>query len=373
MKVLLAAGGSAGHIEPALTLADTLTAEDPRIEVVVVGTDRGIENDLVPPRGYRLETVPATALPRRVNTDLVRAPYRVGVSVRAVSKLLSDEAPDVVVGFGGYVALPAYLAARRRGIPLVVHEANAHAGIANRVGARLTEWVAQAVPGSIKQAATIGMPMRKEIRELAHASPEMRRTMAVAAREHFNLAKQAPTLLVFGGSLGARHINETMEQAQRRFAAQGVQILHITGAQGQGLTSAWPPMRQSNEPAYVSVPYVHDMHRAFAAADLVVCRAGATTCAELSALGIPAIYVPLPIGNGEQVLNAQPLIAAGGGVIVNDADLNATDLVARVIGILADTDGLAQMGSAARTCGVLDADERLADIVRAAATLGRHS
>lgn len=369
----MAAGGSAGHVEPALTLADTLTQNDPAIEIVIIGTDRGIENQLVPPRGYRLRTVPANALPRRINADLMRAPARVTTSVRAVIGVLDSEMPDVVIGFGGYVALPAYLAARRRSIPLVVHEANARAGIANRVGARLTRWRAQAVPGALHQAVTLGMPLRQAVRDLAQMPPVQRETMRDMARDRFGLARDAPTLLVFGGSLGARHLNQVMGESERPLARAGIQVLHLTGTQGHGLAADWPPSRGPGEAAYVSMPYLVEMHEAFAAADLVVSRAGATTCAELAALGLPAIYVPLPVGNGEQALNARPVVAAGGGVVIDDVDLSAAVLVEQVREIFGAVGRLDDMSRAARVHGVLDASDRLADMVCAAAALGHAS
>ena len=370
MRLLLAAGGSAGHIEPALTLADTMSADDPRLQIVVLGTQRGLESDLVPARGYRLRTVPAAPLPRALNRELVRTPGRIAGSVREVRRVLREEAPDVVVGFGGYVALPAYLAARRAGIPLVVHEANARPGLANRVGARLTPWVAVAHRGVLPHSAHIGMPLRAAIRTLAEMDDDARAQERERCRAQWGLAPDRPTLLAFGGSLGARRINAAMAEAQASFADHGIQVVHLTGKQGHGLPASWPPVREADAPRYVSLDYLADIHVALAVADLAIVRAGAMTCAELAAVGLAGVYVPLPVGNGEQALNAREVVTAGGGIIVDDADFGADAVRSQVIPLLLDAPRRASMGRIAREHAVVDADRRLAEMVRAAAALG---
>lgn len=359
MKVLLAAGGTAGHIEPALTLADALTAGSPAAEVVFVGRPVGLEARLIPERGYRLRTVPAIPLPRKPSADLALAGPRIVGSMRALRRILAEERPDVVVGFGGYVAAPAYLAARAAGIPLVIHEANARAGIANRLGARLTPWVAEAVPGSLAGAQHVGMPLRSSIVGLDRARERS------AARAHFGLDPERTTLLVFGGSLGARRLNGVVTGAAADLRAAGVQVLHAVGESAAGVV----PVAE-DEVAYVTLPYIDRMDLAYAAADLAIARAGAMTCAELAAVGLPAVYVPLPIGNGEQRLNAAPVVAAGGGILIEDADFTPGALQAQVLPLLRDPARLEQMGRAASGHGVRDGDERLAAMVRSAAAGG---
>ena len=355
MKVLLAAGGTAGHIEPALTLADTLTAQDPATEVVFVGRSVGLEARLVPERGRRLRTLPAVPMPRKPSKDLILVAPRIAGSVRQMRRILAEEKPDVVVGFGGYVAAPAYLAARSAGVPIVIHEANARAGMANRLGARFTPWVAEAVAGSIPGATHMGMPMRTSIVTLDRSAQR------AAARAHFGLDPDRTTLLVFGGSLGAKRLNEVVTGAATDLRAAGVQVLHAVGESAAGADPVSP-----GEIPYVTLPYIDRMDLAYAAADLAITRAGAMTCAELAAVGLPAVYVPLPIGNGEQRLNAQPVVSAGGGLLIEDADFTPGALRARVLPLIADPQRLAQMGRAASAHGVRDGAERLADMVRAA-------
>lgn len=359
MKVLLAAGGTAGHIEPALTLADALTAADPATDVVFVGRSVGLESRLVPERGRRLRTIPAVPMPRKPSKDLVLVGPRVFGSMRAMRRILDEERPDVVVGFGGYVAAPAYLAARAARIPVVVHEANARAGMANKLGARFTPWVAEAVAGSIPGAQHVGMPLRSSIVHLDRARERE------AARAHFGLDPQRVTLLVFGGSLGARRLNEVVTGAAADLRAAGIQVLHAVGESAAGVV----PVGQ-DEVAYVTLPYIDRMDLAYAAADLAITRAGAMTCAELAAVGLPAVYVPLPIGNGEQRLNAAPVVAAGGGMLIEDADFTPGALRAQVLPLVADPARLAAMGDAASAHGVRDGAERLADMVRSAASRG---
>ena len=369
MRIALAAGGSAGHVEPALNLADTLMARDPQTAVVVIGGDRGIESRLVPERGYDLRTVPAVPLPRRPGADLLRLPGRLRRSVAATTRILDDIQADVVVGFGGYAALPAYLAGRRRHIPVVVHEANARPGIANRVGARLTPWVAAAVPGSLPGATHVGMPLRPAIRALA-ADPGARMAARDAARAALELDPTQPCLLVFGGSLGARRLNEVVLSSAGDLADAGIQVLHAVGDRAAGAESG-APAGEAGRPAYRMVPYLDRMDLAYAAADLAITRAGAMTCAEVAAVGLPAVYVPLPIGNGEQRLNAEPVVAAGGGLLVEDAHFTAGVVHDDVIPLVLDPARLARMGEAARAHAVRDGDERLADLVVAAVAAGR--
>ncbi len=355
MKILLAAGGTAGHIEPALTLADTLTAQDPTTEVVFVGRSVGLEARLVPERGRRLRTLPAVPMPRKPSKDLLLVAPRIAGSVRQMRRILAEEKPDVVVGFGGYVAAPAYLAARSAGVPIVIHEANARAGMANKLGARFTPWVAEAVAGSIPGATHMGMPMRTSIVTLDRSAQR------AAARAHFGLDPDRTTLLVFGGSLGAKRLNEVVTGAASDLRAAGVQVLHAVGESATGVV----PLGD-DAIAYVTLPYIDRMDLAYAAADLAITRAGAMTCAELAAVGLPAVYVPLPIGNGEQRLNAQPVVSAGGGLLIEDADFTPGALRAQVLPLVADPQRLAEMGRAASAHGVRDGAERLADMVRAA-------
>ncbi len=357
LHVVVAGGGTAGHIEPALALADALLRRDPGTEVTALGTERGLETRLVPERGYRLALIPPVPIPRRPTPALLSLPGRLRAAVRAAEGVLADSRADVLVGFGGYVAGPAYLAARRRRVPYVVHEANVRPGLANRLGARFTPYVAVATAGiALPGARVVGMPLRRAVAGLDRAAAR------AEARATFGLDPDRPTLLVSGGSQGAVRLNTAVVGAADRLAAAGVQVLHAAGPR-----HAVEVPRGASDPPYVVVPYLDRMDLAYAAADLMLCRAGMMTCAELAAVGLPGAYVPLPHGNGEQRLNAQPVVDAGGGLLVDDAGCTADWVASVVLPLLLDADRLAAMAGAAKRFGRTDGDERLADLVLEAA------
>ena len=361
MKVLLAGGGTAGHTSPLLATADALRRLDPSVEVTALGTPRGLEGRVVPEAGYPLELIPPVPLPRRPNADLVRVPARLRAAVTGALEVVDRIRPDVVVGFGGYVSVPAYLAARRRGLPLVVHEGNALPGIANKLGARLTTHVATSFPETpLRHATYLGLPIRRMISTLDRAA------LRAEARATFRLDPDRPTLLVTGGSQGARRINQAVAAAAAAFAEAGVQVLHVVGPNGEADVERVP-----GAPPYVVMRYVDRMDLAYAAADLVVCRAGANTVTEVAAIGLPAVFVPLPIGNGEQDLNARPVVDAGGGLLVQDAALTPEWVRATVPALAVDAGRLATMSAAASGRVPRDADEKLARMILEAAREGR--
>jgi UDP-N-acetylglucosamine--N-acetylmuramyl-(pentapeptide) pyrophosphoryl-undecaprenol N-acetylglucosamine transferase len=362
MRVVLAGGGSAGHIEPALALADALREADPGIQVTCLGTQRGLETRLVPLRGYELELMPAVPLPRSVTPALLAVPGKLAGAVHATGKILDRVGADVLVGFGGYVATPAYLAAKRHNVPIVVHEANPHPGVANRLGARLTTHVFTGHPDArLRGAKFLGIPIRRQIADLD------RFALGDEARAHFGLRPDLPVLLVTGGSQGARSINRALAGAAAAIRGAGVQILHVTGPKNAADADRGEPSDAAAGTAasvpYVTVPYVDRMDLAYAAADFALCRAGAMTCAELTAVGLPAAYVPLPIGNGEQRLNALPVVQRGGGLLVDDAELTADWIIAAILPVLTSIDQVAAMSEAAAALGRRDADRHLAKAV----------
>jgi UDP-N-acetylglucosamine--N-acetylmuramyl-(pentapeptide) pyrophosphoryl-undecaprenol N-acetylglucosamine transferase len=353
MRVVLAGGGTAGHIEPALALADALRQADRATRVVCLGTERGLETRLVPMRGYELALIPAVPLPRSVTPRLLTVPGRLAGAVHAAGGVLERTGADVLVGFGGYVATPAYLAAKRHKVPIVVHEANPFPGIANRLGAHLTTHVFTGHPDTkLRNAQYLGLPIRREIADLD------RFALGDKARAHFGLRPDLPVLLVFGGSQGARSLNGALAGAVAAICAAGVQVLHVTGPRNPD--EIRPP---AGPVPYVAVPFIDRMDLAYAAADFALCRAGAMTCAELTAVGLPAAYVPLPIGNGEQRLNALPIVQRGGGLLVDDDELTADWIMGALLPVLTNIDQVAGMSEAAAALGRKDADRWLAKAV----------
>jgi UDP-N-acetylglucosamine--N-acetylmuramyl-(pentapeptide) pyrophosphoryl-undecaprenol N-acetylglucosamine transferase len=256
------------------------------------------------------------------------------------------------------VSLPAYLAARSR-VPIVIHEANAKAGLANKVGRRFTPYVAEAASGSLPGAVRIGIPLRESIAALDRGASREQ------ARRRWGLDQQGPVLLVFGGSQGARSLNAATAAAAGDLTHAGVQVLHAYGQKNADQIAD-----VEGVPGYHALPYIDGMDDAYAAADMAVCRAGAMTCAELAAVGLPALYVPLPIGNGEQRFNAAPVVQADGGLMIADQQLTADSLCAAVLPVLGDGARLETMSANAAAHGVRDAASRLADMVMAAAAKG---
>lgn len=371
--VLLAGGGTAGHVNPLLSVADELVRRDPDVRIGVLGTAEGLEAELVPARGYELLPVPRVPLPRRPTVDWLRLPGRLRDAVDAAHAALDVTGAEVVVGFGGYVATPAYLAARRRGVPVVVHEQNARPGLANRLGARWAAAVAVTFPGTrLPGAVVTGLPLRPEVAALVAERDQDAAGVRERAALELGLDPRLPTLLVTGGSLGAMSVNAAVAGAAAEILGAGAQVLHLTG-NGKAepvrshVVEASRRVTAAQAGRYQVREYLPRMQLALAVADLVVGRAGAGTVGELAALGIPAVYVPLPVGNGEQRLNAAPVVEAGGGLLVRDDELTSPWVADTVVPLLADTDRLSAMGAAAAAVGVVDAAARVADLVEAVA------
>lgn len=369
IKVMLAGGGTAGHVNPLLATAAVL--KERGVHVQIVGTCEGLEAELVPAAGFSSVTIDRVPFPRRPNMSAVRFPRDFHRVRTQAAQICDNFQPDVLVGFGGYVSTPMYIEADKRSIPIVVHEQNAKAGLANKLGARMAHTVAltfASTPLRAKKGTTVtlGLPLRTAIAELANLTGNERAQRRVQAAENLAMDPDTPILLVTGGSLGAQHINEVLQECLEPIADAEIQVLHLTG-KGKD-----EPIRQALESSavrdsYHVREYLDTMEDAYACADMVVCRSGAGTVAELAALGIPAVFVPLPIGNGEQELNAADVVAAGGGIMVRNADFNAHFFVNEVLPLLGEAEILEAMGAAARSTSPTDAAEHLADVIIAAA------
>ncbi|WP_010146413.1 undecaprenyldiphospho-muramoylpentapeptide beta-N-acetylglucosaminyltransferase [Serinicoccus profundi] len=359
LRVVLAGGGSAGHVNPLLATANAVRRRVPDADIRVLGTAEGLEARLVPERGYPLTVVPKVPFPRRPDTRALRFPGALRRAVATAAGAIRESDAQVVVGFGGYVATPAYLAARRAGVPIVIHEQNARPGLANRLGARFTERVATTFASTeLPHATQVGLPLREEIRTLD------RDARSAEARAEFGLDEGRPTLLVFGGSLGAQRLNDAFAAAGADLLAAGIQVLHLTGA---GKDVEVPDADPRTGARYVARDYTDRMDLAYSVADLAVCRAGAGTVCELAAVGLPAVYVPLPIGNGEQRLNAREVVEAGGGLLVEDAQVGPAWVRGVVLPLLHDPSRLEAMAVAAAEHGDRDAADRMVDLILEAA------
>ncbi|MBM6698939.1 UDP-N-acetylglucosamine--N-acetylmuramyl-(pentapeptide) pyrophosphoryl-undecaprenol N-acetylglucosamine transferase [Bifidobacterium pullorum subsp. saeculare] len=376
--IVLAGGGTAGHVNPLLAVADAIRAIDPEARISVIGTQVGLESRLVPAAGYELDTIEKVPFPRRPDLDALRFPVRWRRETAHVKQILRSREADVVVGFGGYAAAPVYAAAHAMGLPVALHESNARAGMANKLGARWADYIGVVYEGCGLKAAKdgarierVGLPLRPAIARLVG---KLESDRAAARREGaaaLGVGADQPIVLVTGGSLGAVSLNRAVASAADDLL-EHAQVIHLTGrgkldevrriVAGRVGEAALAGIGAESAHAgdYHAAEYLERIDLAFACADLIICRSGAGMVSELTALGLPAVYVPLPIGNGEQRFNAQPVVDAGGGIMVADADMTADWVRAHVPGLLADADRLAAMGRKAWDYGIRDAAETMA-------------
>ncbi|TFI00184.1 undecaprenyldiphospho-muramoylpentapeptide beta-N-acetylglucosaminyltransferase [Micrococcus lylae] len=372
LRVVLAGGGTAGHISPMLSIARALQEPQPGPDGTVpvpavctmVGTESGMETRLVPDAGFELDTIGRVPFPRRPSMDVLRFPGRFRAAIDQAKAILRRREADVVVGVGGYVSTPMYRAAKSLGIPTVVHEANARPGMANRWGARSAARVAVALKGTpLKGSEWVGMPMRPEVSSLDRAEARG------AAAAELGLDPERTTVVVTGGSSGALSVNRTVQGALDDLLGAGVQVLHLTGRGKEVTDSAGQRVVRDG---YHQREYLDRMEQAYAVADLIVARSGAGTVCEVCAVGLPAVFVPLPIGNGEQALNAEQVVADGGALLVRDDTFSPEWVRRELIPLATSPERLSAMAAASAAHGVRDADQKMARLTRAAAAEGAH-
>jgi len=351
--IALTGGGTAGHITPMRAVGEALRAAHPDVTIVVIGTEAGREKELLPENFGDIIEVPKLPFPRSVSVDALRFPGRFARAVSGLRREIRERAVDVVAGFGGYVAAPAYVAAWREKVPLVIHEANALPGLANRLGARLTPHVATCFPGTpLRHQVTIGMPLPRHIVDMD------RQSLAAEGYEFFGLDPSTPVLLITGGSSGAKKLNEALTHAVPQIVSSGWQVLHLVGPSLD--------IPRDMPDGYVAFDYCRRMELAYSVADLVISRAGAATVSELAIAGLPSILVPYHVGNGEQHRNAHYLVGEGAALVVNQEDVTSAYIGSVVLPLLDDHDRRQQMAQAAKRVGMTDAAERFAEMVWAA-------
>ena len=348
---LLAGGGTGGHVNPLLALAERIRVTENDSHVFALGTVEGLESKLVPQRGFELLTIRRLPFPRKPSLYAIQFPSLFMAAVKQIQKMIIEKKIDVVVGFGGYASAPAYIAAQRSRIPYVIHEANALPGLANKLGAKKAAAVAVAFASTkLPKAQLVGMPLRSEIEHAISLSQQRESRLALG------LEPDVATLLVTGGSLGARSINQAIVGSESALDAAGVQVLHIVGG-----NSDLPEVKSKS---LVRIKYSDRMDLAISSADLAVCRAGASTVCEFGAFGLPSIFVPYPVGNGEQRFNAADLVSAGGGIVVEDSNFTAEFVRDRVIPLISNSKKLKVMSLAAKTASIADGTDRLYQLVR---------
>ena len=375
--IVLSGGGTAGHVNPLLAVAHVIRDLEPDADIAVVGTAVGLEHDLVPQAGFELETIEKVPFPRRPNKAALQFPAKWRAETAKVRDILTRHHAQVVVGFGGYTSAPVYAAAHKMGIPIAIHEQNARAGMANKLGARWASMIgaAYAQPGLKPckgvEVERVGLPLRPAIAQLASDLEHDRIATRKAAAAQLGVDPNRPLVVVTGGSLGAVNVNRAVAASAKELLAHA-QVIHLTGKgkddEVRSLVSVSAGEQvlgefgsdHASDGDYRVAPYLERIDLAFACADLIICRSGAGTVSELTALGLPAIYVPLPIGNGEQRFNAQPVVDAQGGLMVADADFTPEWVRNHVPKLLADPKTLSDYGANAWKYGIRDAAEVMA-------------
>jgi UDP-N-acetylglucosamine--N-acetylmuramyl-(pentapeptide) pyrophosphoryl-undecaprenol N-acetylglucosamine transferase len=325
-RIIFAGGGTAGHIEPALAVARQWKKMHSDTQILFLGTSTGLENRLVPEAGFQLALITKVRISRKLSPSLLVTPFAL---IRSIAQSFSIlKGADLLVGFGGYVSGPAYIGARLRRTPIVIHEANAHPGIANRLGAHFTSHTAVAYPvsrGKLSQALLAGLPLRPDVENAFHGAESdwAKARREAKARSGFNTDK--PLIFIFGGSQGSIAINSVIEGARSELTSQGLQVLHSVGGNN--------PLPESDS-NYKAVSYITDMSSAYLAADLIISRSGAVSCAEINTLGRFALFIPLPVGNGEQELNAMSLVSESRAELIAQEKFSANWLIGNISRLL---------------------------------------
>lgn len=354
LRVVFAGGGTAGHIEPALATARALRQMHPEAQISFIGTAHGLEVNLVPSAGFTLELIPKVRVPRRISPGLFSLPFSLGLSIATAAKILKDA--DVLVGFGGYVSGPAYLAALITRTPIVIHEANARPGLANRLGALFTEYLAVAHPiykGRLAGALIAGLPLREDVTRAFKGAEKDWKSARSQAKKSLGFDADAPLLFIFGGSQGSLAINEVISSSRSVISQLGLQTLHGVGAKN--------PVPESDG-SYKALSYITDMATAYLAADLIISRSGAVTCAEVNTLGRYALFIPLPVGNGEQELNASELIKAGRAELLSQSSFTSAWLESELPRLIAASSSAPIEGSRID----IDAASKMVSLIEAA-------
>lgn len=359
---LVAGGGTAGHVQPAIAIARALVERSHRRTAVeLVGSERGIESRLVPAAGFELTLLPGRGIQRKLSLQNVRSLAALVVALFRAWRLVGSRRPRVVVSVGGYASVPCALAAVVRRVPIVVAEQNAAPGAANRLVGRFAKVCAVSFPGTpLPRAVVTGNPVRPEVLAIDRARD------AEGARAKLDIEPGRRVVLIFGGSLGALRINRAGLEAVRGWGGRhDLHVRHVIGSRDWAeLTAGGPPVPPGAPLRYQAVEYDDDMPTSLAAADLVVCRSGASTIFELLAAGLPSVLVPSPFVTADhQTANARHLERAGAAVVVPDAELDGARLAREVDTLLAEPRRMARMAEAARAAAAPDAADDIAALV----------
>ena len=368
MRVLIACGGTGGHINPGLAIADIIKDEYPDTEFLFAGTPKGMESKLVPKAGYKLETIKVAGFQRKISLENIgrnaKALAYLVTSGRRARQIIEGFKPDIAIGTGGYAAGPVIRKAARMGIPTAIHEQNAYPGVTNKLLAKEVDYVMLTVEEALRfmdkskfKYSVTGLPVRSSINRISR--DEARRKLGF---------DDSFTILSFGGSLGAGCINDTMTEVIKWHTGKGLAINHIHGYGGMGKETFPQAMKEAGIPLKSKrlriTEYINDMDVCLAAADLVICRSGASTLAELEAAGKASILIPSPIVAGNhQYHNAMVLGNAGAAVVIEQKNVTAEKMKAEIEKLYSDPAKVKEMSENAAKLHLTDTDDRILNVV----------
>lgn len=358
MKVLIAAGGTGGHIYPGIAIAKYIISKQPEAEIVFVGTNKGLEKDLVPKDGFEIKLIRVKGFQRKLSIDTLKTIQELFLGLNDAKNIVKKHKPDIVIGTGGYVCGPVLFAAWLHKVPTLIHEQNAFPGVTNRILSHFVNKVALSFPEAAnyfknkEKVITSGNPIRSEFKE------NKRKT----AREKLNIPLDATVIIATGGSQGAQSINNSMVEVIKRMKEmKHVTIIHITGKNQYENVMTMFQEQEVYLKGYQNIsilPYSYDMPNLFKACDIIVARAGAMTVSEICAVGRGSILIPYPYAtDNHQEYNARVITDKKGGILILDKDLTGAILYEELSGLIANTAKLREMEKTTYKLGILNADE----------------
>lgn len=362
MKVIIAAAGTGGHINPGIAIANKIKEKEPNSEIVFIGTNRGLENDLVPRAGYKLKTIQAYGFNRKISLDNFKKMYKTFRSIGEAKKIIQEFKPDVMIGTGGYICVPVGMAAKKEKVPIVLHESNAFPGVAIKMLAKKAETILlgfedakKRIPNAKKIVVT-GTPTKVKKLEIS----DNQRVQLIG---QLGLQENLPVVLCFGGSQGAQSINESLIQIIKKQKNANYQIIWAAGpAQYEQVKESLKDCNMDIEhlDKIKIVPYIYNMQEIMNVVDLVVCRSGAMTITEISNVGKPAIFIPFPFATeNHQEYNARVLEKVDAAKIILDKNLTADLLNDMIEDLVKDKESLQKMGERAKSISIENVEERI--------------
>lgn len=367
MKVVIAAAGTGGHINPGIAIANKIMEKEPNSKIIFIGTNRGLETDLVPRAGYKLECINSYGINRKINIDNIKRLFKTIKSISEAKKILKKFKPDVVIGTGGYICVSVGMAARKLRIPVILHESNAFPGVAVKL---LSKDAAKILVGF--KEAEARLPKAKKVVVTGNPTKIKRSYMSIEEKKNkireLGLNSELPIVLVFGGSQGAVSINKALIGIIENKMNENYQIIWAAG------TSNYETVKQQLKDNQIDInnikntkilPYIYNMQEVMQISDLVVCRSGAMTITEIALLGKPAIFIPFPFATeNHQEYNAKVLQNAGSAQIILDKNLTHTVLNNKINNMIKDKEKLTQMGEKALSVAKENVEEKIYEEIK---------